>query len=104
VLAWMASSMKYGGTIASIGLAADTALNTTVMPFILRAVSLLGIDSGGVREPLRGRIWQRMGTDLRPKHLLEMTRTIAFDELPEAFAAYVQGKARGRVVVEVAGA
>lgn len=104
VLAWMASSMKYGGTIASIGLAADTALNTTVMPFILRAVSLLGIDSGGVREPLRGRIWQRMGTDLRPKHLLEMTRTIAFDELPEAFTAYVQGKARGRVVVEVAGA
>ena len=103
VLAWMASSMKYGGTIVSIGLAAGTALNTTVMPFILRAVCLLGVDSGGVREPLRSRIWQRMGGDLRPKHLLEMTRMIRFEELPEAFAAYVQGKARGRVVVEVAG-
>jgi acrylyl-CoA reductase (NADPH) len=103
VLAWMASSMKYGGTIVSIGLAAGTALNTTVMPFILRAVCLLGVDSGGVREPLRSRIWQRMGGDLRPKHLLEMTRMIRFEELPEAFAAYMQGKARGRVVVEVAG-
>jgi putative YhdH/YhfP family quinone oxidoreductase len=103
VLAWMASSMKYGGTIVSIGLAAGTALNTTVMPFILRAVCLLGVDSGGVREPLRSRIWQRMAGDLRPKHLLEMTRMIRFEELPEAFAAYMQGKARGRVVVEVAG-
>jgi NADPH:quinone reductase-like Zn-dependent oxidoreductase len=99
----MASSMKYGGTIASIGMAAGTGLNTTVMPFILRAVSLLGVDSGGVRGPLRSRIWQRMGGDLRPRQLLEMTRMIRFDELPDAFDAFVQGKVRGRVVVEVAG-
>ncbi len=104
VLAWMASSMQYGGTIASIGLAADTALNTTVMPFILRAVCLLGVDSGGVREPLRSRIWQRLGSDLRPRHMAEMTRMIGFEALPQAFAAYMQGQARGRVVVEVAGA
>jgi putative YhdH/YhfP family quinone oxidoreductase len=103
VLAWMASSMQYGGTIACIGLAAGTGLNTTVMPFILRAVSLLGIDSGGVREPLRSRIWQRLASDLRPRHLLEMTRMIRFDELPAAFAAYIEGQARGRIVVEVAG-
>jgi len=103
VLAWMASSMRHGGTIASIGLAAGTTLNTTVMPFILRAVCLLGIDSGTVADALRDDIWRRLGSDLRPQHLREMTREIRFDELPDAFDAFVQGKARGRVVVEVAG-
>ena len=103
VLAWIASHMKYGGTIASIGLAAGASLNTTVMPFILRAVSLLGIESIGVREPLRSRIWERLAGDLRPRHLAEMTRTIAFDDLPNVFDAYIEGKARGRIVVAVAG-
>jgi acrylyl-CoA reductase (NADPH) len=53
VLAWMASTMKQGGTIASIGLAASMSLNTTVMPFILRGASLLGIDSGYIGDPYR---------------------------------------------------
>lgn len=101
VLAWIASSMKPGGTIASIGLAAGTTLNTTVMPFVLRGVSLLGIDSGYVGEPYRSRIWQRLATDMRPRHLLEMTRTISLDELPGAFAGFLQGQSHGRVVVAV---
>lgn len=101
VLAWIASSMKPGGTIASIGLAAGTTLNTTVMPFVLRGVSLLGIDSGYVGEPYRHRIWQRLGTDLRPRHLPEMTRTINLDELPGVFDGFLQGAAHGRIVVEV---
>ncbi len=104
VLAWIASTMKPGGTIASIGLAAGTSLNTTVMPFILRGVCLLGIDSGYIGEPYRSCVWQRLANDLRPIHLLEMTHTIRFDELPGVFDGYLKGKARGRVVVELAGA
>lgn len=104
VLAWIASTMKQGGTIASIGLAASTSLNTTVMPFILRGVSLLGIDSGYIGEPSRSGVWQRLATDLRPRHLLELTRTIGFDDLPDVFDDFLAGRAHGRVVVEIAGA
>ena len=103
VLAWMASSMKPGGTIASIGMAADAALKTTVMPFILRGVSLLGIDSGYVGEPRRSHVWQRLADDLRPPHLHTLTRRVDFDALPQVFADLLDGRARGRVVVEVAG-
>jgi putative YhdH/YhfP family quinone oxidoreductase len=104
VLAWIASTMKQGGTIASIGLAASTSLNTTVMPFILRGACLLGIDSGYIGEPYRSGVWKRLANDLRPRHLLEMTRTIGFDELPEVFDDFLKGRARGRIVVEIAGA
>jgi len=60
VLAWMASTMMQGGTIASIGLAASMNLNTSVAPFILRGVSLLGIDSGWTPMPLRREVWRRL--------------------------------------------
>lgn len=103
ILAWIASTMEQGGTIASIGLAASMKLNTTVAPFILRGVSLLGIDSGYIREPYRRDVWQRLASDLRPPHLESMSRKIAFEELPATFAEYVAGRAKGRVVVELAG-
>lgn len=102
VLAWMASTMKQGGTIASIGLAASMSLNTTVAPFILRGACLLGIDSGYIGEPYRRGVWQRLATDLKPRHLASMTRHIAFDDLPGAFETFIQGKAHGRVVVDIA--
>ena len=101
VLSWMASTMKVGGTLASIGLAASHTLNTTVMPFILRGVSLLGIDSVNCPMPQRSEVWRRLGSDMKPQSLSDMTRHIPFDELPDAFAAYVEGKARGRVVVDI---
>lgn len=104
VLAWIASTMRQGGTIASIGLAASPSLNTTVMPFILRGASLLGIDSGYIGDPYRSGVWQRLASDLRPPHLQEMTRTIAFDELPTVFEDYVKGRAHGRLVVDIGGA
>lgn len=104
VLAWIASTMRQGGTIASIGLAASPSLNTTVMPFILRGVSLLGIDSGYIGDPPRSEIWRRLASDLRPSHLREITRTIGFEELPNVFDDFLKGRARGRVVVEIAGA
>ena len=103
VLAWIASTMEQGGTIASIGLAASMKLNTTVAPFILRGVSLLGVDSGYIREPYRSGVWQRLATDLRPPHLATMSRRIAFEELPAIFDEYVAGRAKGRVVVDIAG-
>lgn len=103
VLAWIASTMEQGGTIASIGLAASMSLNTTVAPFILRGVSLLGVDSGYIREPYRSGVWQRLAADLRPPHLARMSRRIPFDDLPASFGEYIAGRAKGRVVVDIAG-
>jgi acrylyl-CoA reductase (NADPH) len=103
VLAWIISTMLQGGTVASIGLAASMSLNTTVAPFILRGVSLLGIDSGYLRKPCRSNVWQRLASDLRPPHLALMTQHVGFDELPAMFAEFVAGRAKGRVVVELGG-
>ncbi len=102
VLSWIASTMKPGGTIASIGLAASMEFNTTVAPFILRGVSLLGIDSGYVGEPRRSAVWERLAGAMRPRHLAELRRTIAFADLPQAFEQFVKGQAHGRIVVEIA--
>ena len=104
VLAWIASTMQQGGTIASIGLAASPSLKTTVMPFILRGACLLGIDSGYIGEPYRTGIWQRLASDLRPQHLHTLTRSIAFEDLPGVFDDYLKGRAHGRVVVDICGA
>jgi acrylyl-CoA reductase (NADPH) len=101
-LTWLTRTVDYGGNIASIGLAQGYELNTTVMPFILRAVCLLGINSVETPRHLREQVWRRIGSDLMPQHLDTIgSRTIAFDELPGAFQDYVDGKITGRVVVEV---
>ena len=106
VLAWMASTMKVGGALASIGLAASHTLNTTVMPFILRGVSLLGIDSVNCPMAQRSAVWHHLANDMRPAHLApgssEMVREIAFGDLPAAFDDYLQGRVKGRVVVNIA--
>jgi threonine dehydrogenase-like Zn-dependent dehydrogenase len=93
--------MKHGGTIASIGLAASMSLNTTVAPFILRGACLLGIDSGYVGQPYRSGVWARLATDLKPRHLAAMTRTIAFADLPKVFDDFIQARAHGRIVVDI---
>ena len=100
-LAWMASTMKVGGCIASIGLAASTALSTTVLPFILRGVSLLGVDSVNCPMPVRQEVWRRLAGDMRPAHLKEITRTIPFAELPSVFDKFISAQIRGRVVVDL---
>lgn len=102
VLTWLTRTVKYGGNIASIGLAASPALNTTVLPFILRAVCLLGINSVDTPRHLRLQVWERIGGDLHPRHLDEISgRTIKFDELPDAFQAYIDGTVTGRTVVKI---
>lgn len=103
VLAWILSGMQYGGTVASIGLAADTALHTTVMPFILRGVSLLGIDSSQTARNCRERVWARLAGNLRPRHLAHVARRIQFADLPGVFDDFLKGRIQGRVVVEVGG-
>ena len=102
-LTWLTRTMQYGGNIASIGLAASFELNTTVMPFILRAVCLLGINSVDTPQDLRRAVWARIGGDLKPQHLDTIgNRTIAFDDLPGAFQAYIDGSVTGRTVVQIA--
>ena len=101
-LTWLTRTVKYGGNIASIGLAASHELNTTVLPFILRAVCLLGINSVDTPRDLRLQVWDRIGKDLKPRHLdASCSRTISFDELPGAFQAHIDGTVTGRTVVEV---
>ena len=102
ILHWLLATMKQAGTVASIGNAASIKLDTTVFPFILRGVSLLGIDSGYMQFPTRQRVWDRLATDLKPRHLASMTRTIDFDDLPAAFDDFIQGRAKGRTVVRIA--
>ena len=101
-LAWLTRTMSYGGNIASIGLAASHKLETTVMPFILRAVCLLGINSVDTPRDLRLAVWKRIGADLKPRHLDKIAANkIGLGELPDAFQAYLDGAIVGRTVVEI---
>lgn len=102
VLAWMASTMNFNGVIASIGLAASPNLNTTVMPFILRGVSLLGINSTDApSHELRREVWRRLGSDMKPPLLKEMCRTIPFGDLPQVFEDFINARVSRRVVVDL---
>jgi putative YhdH/YhfP family quinone oxidoreductase len=100
-LAWMLSTMKQAGVVASIGLAADYKLNTTVMPLILRGVYLLGINSAEVPMPLRQKLWDRLANEWRPSRVQSKVVTIDFVDLPTHFDAFLKGTARGRTVVRV---
>ena len=101
-LAWLTRTVKEWGNITSIGLAASPELHTTVMPFILRGVSILGISSTNCPCELRRQIWQRLGTDLKPRHLdLFTARTIQLDELMPCFEQLLNRKTEGRTVVEI---
>ena len=102
MLTWFTRTVDFWGNIASIGLAAGPELKTTVMPFILRGVTLIGINSSATRREWRLAVWQRIATDLKPRHLARIvTRTIDFEELPAAFPAYIEGKITGRTVVRI---
>jgi NADPH2:quinone reductase len=100
-LAWLTRTMNYGGCIASSGLAGGHELHTTVMPFILRGVKLLGIDSAMCSMPLRTEVWRRLASDLKPAHLALTTTEIALEDLPNAFETLLGGGARGRFLVRL---
>ena len=101
-LTWLTKTVGHTGNIASIGLAASPELKTTVLPFILRGVCLLGINSSDTLRDLRLAIWNRIGSDLKPQQLDTIAaNTITFDELPNTFKAFIDGKVVGRTVVEI---
>ncbi|TAN53493.1 MAG: acryloyl-CoA reductase [Betaproteobacteria bacterium] len=102
VLAWMASTMKVNGVIGSIGMAASPNFSSSVFPFILRGVSLLGINSTDAPNPdLERETWRRLASDLKPAMLKDIARSIAFEQLPGAFDDFIQGRVRGRLVVDL---
>jgi putative YhdH/YhfP family quinone oxidoreductase len=100
-LANVLKKINYGGSVAASGLTGGGDLPTTVMPFILRGVSLLGIDS--VQTPIEHRrnVWQRLATDLRPPQLAEMGHDIGLDELDGVLTGILNGSMTGRAVVDV---
>ena len=102
VLAWLTRTVDMNGSIASIGLAGGADLNTTVMPFILRGVNIVGVNSSATEREPRVALWRRIATDLKPRHFDQViTREIEFDELPGAFADYVGNRIHGRTIVRV---
>ena len=101
-LAWLTRTVKPWGNIASIGLVDDIKLHTTVMPFILRGVSLLGVNSIEMPNTVRDAVWRRLADDLKPAHLPQMvTREIAFAQLTELFDSYLDGSNYGRSIVRI---
>jgi putative YhdH/YhfP family quinone oxidoreductase len=102
LLAWLLSTMKVGGTVGAVGLAADMKLHTTVAPFILRGVSLLGADSANCPMATRQKIWNKLAVEWRPDQVHDQVRTIDFEDLPTHFDPYLKGMVRGRTVVRIA--
>lgn len=100
-LATILSETKYGGAVAVSGLTAGTSVPTTVFPFILRSVNLLGIDSVYCPIETRKTIWNRIADDLKPEGLDEMKNEITFDQLPQTLSDILEGKTRGRTIVKV---
>jgi acrylyl-CoA reductase (NADPH) len=100
-LANLLTQTKYGGAIAACGLAQGMDLPASVAPFILRGVSLLGIDSVMCPQVLRRQAWERLARDLDREKLKRITRTIPFDKVIDTAGEILAGKIRGRVVVEI---
>ncbi len=102
MLSWLTRTTMRHGSIASCGLAGGAGLNTSVMPFILRSVNLLGINTGYFLMDLRRELWERLASDMRPRHLEEISRTIDMEQLPGAFDRFLEGSVTGRTVVKIA--
>jgi NADPH2:quinone reductase len=102
LLTWLTRTVDFWGNIASIGLAGSHELKTTVMPFILRGVNLLGINSVATPRDVRLAVWERIATDLRPAKLDRIAdKLVTFDELPAQFDDYIKGRVTGRTVVRI---
>jgi putative YhdH/YhfP family quinone oxidoreductase len=97
----LAQTAPYGN-VASAGLAASAQLEATVMPFIIRGVSLLGIASAGTERPIREAIWQHLASDWKPAHLDRIcTREVTLSQLPDVFSTMLAGGSLGRTVVRL---
>ena len=102
ILSWLTKTVNVGGNIASVGLAGGSELNTTVMPFILRGVSILGINPPACSMKLRTRLWERLVNDLAPKKIdTIVTNVVQLEDLPDVFKNMLAGKTFGRTVVSI---
>ncbi len=102
MLAGLTRVIKPWGSIASCGLAGGVELHTTVMPFVIRGVSLVGINSAGCPYPIRAQLWKRLASELKPPKLDEIiTREVTLDQLPEVFEIMLAGDSFGRTVVRI---
>lgn len=101
-LAYVLSTLQYGGAVAASGLTGGAGLTSTVLPFILRGVALLGMDSVQADIETRRALWQRLSTDLRPQHLDDLVTEIDVRNVGSALRVVLRGQATGRTVVRVA--
>lgn len=99
-LAWLVRTVQQDGAIASFGNAGGAELNTTVFPFILRGVKLLGVDSAATPMSLRKQMWLRLAGDLHINDLEKIAHRISLAQLPQACATLIDGTSRGRYVVD----
>lgn len=101
-LASILSQIQYGGAVAVSGLTAGTTLPTTVFPFILRGVNLLGIDSVYCPMETRQKTWQRLASELKPANLEKFVQNeVTLDQLPDVLPTLLRGEARGRIIVNL---
>ena len=102
-LAYALRTVRIGGAVASSGQVGGVAVHTTVMPFILRGVSLRGVDSANMEIGARRALWERMAGDLRPRSLDRLVREVTLDEVDGVLSETLGGGATGRTVVRVGG-
>jgi len=100
-LGWLTRTLQPQGLIASFGNAGGIEFKTTVLPFILRGIRLIGVDSAATPMPLRRRVWDRLAADLKPPHLDRIAQVIELAELPGYFERMLKGGIRGRAVVRI---
>jgi acrylyl-CoA reductase (NADPH) len=101
-LTYLIRTTRYAGSIAAYGNTGGTNVNTTVFPFILRAINLLGIESVNCPMELRRQLWSRLGSDYKPRHLLDMIgHEVPLEELPQALATILKGGARGHTIIKI---
>jgi putative YhdH/YhfP family quinone oxidoreductase len=96
----LTKTVQKDGVIASIGNAVGVTFSTSVMPFILRGIRLIGVNSDN-DSTLRARIWRRLSTDLRPRHLAAVANVRSFDDLPAIIQAVLAARIRGRSIIEL---
>jgi NADPH2:quinone reductase len=100
-LAWLTRTVQPNGLIASFGNAGGIEFKSTVLPFILRGVRLIGVNTGDTPMPLRRKVWGRLASDLKPRHLADIAHTISLDDLPAYFDRMLKGQIKGRAVVKL---
>ncbi len=102
LLSRLLRSTRMHGSVAAVGLAGGAELNVSLMPFLLRGVNLLGVNSAATPRARRLAIWQRIATDLAPRHLDRIaTRTVTLAGLPQAFDSLLSGRNAGRTLVRI---